>query len=440
MTTFYDDALPIFASIVSRTLGLEALLTNLFLRDATGRLTFIVRQELQKEVVRKIAADAAAALSPYVTNADEAVGTPQSIFDSTLSQAQAGRIEFVRHAAFTGFVRVVERRIVGHDWLSPPREPVPGLPPVVVFASHKGGVGRSTALAVTATDFASTNLNVLAVDLDLEAPGLGGMLLDEGAAPEFGALDFFVESSLQPLGTEFAQMMIGISPLTHGQGVVDVLPATGRRSQQHPQNVLGKIARAYLDSPADDHRTKTFLEQTRELLRKVSERRRYDAILVDVRAGLNESAAAAILGLGADVLLFGVNTPQTFEGYRYLLSHLAMFRPEPTEQTDWRLRLKMIHAKAAAKSDEWKSFRDASFNLFSEQLYEEDATGDAFNFDIDDPQAPHSPWLILNDSNYLEFNPLQNQSQLGALLYERTFSSLLRGLKDRLGLAAATDA
>jgi Mrp family chromosome partitioning ATPase len=440
MTIFYDDALPLFASIVNKELGTEALLTNIFLRDATGRLTFVAKQKIQKETLVRIANEAEKTLKPYVGSADEAVSTVGDILDDTLSQDHAGRVEFLLHSDYSGFVRVVERRIVGHDWLSPPREPVPGLPPVVVFASHKGGVGRSTALAVVASDFASSNLNVLAVDLDLEAPGIGGMLLNEDSAPEFGSLDFFVESGLQPLSSEFSQRMIGVSPLTQGQGVIDVLPATGRRSQQYPQNVLGKIARAYLDAPADDIRAKTFLDQTRSLLGRVAERRRYDVILVDVRAGLNESAAAAILGLGADVLLFGVNTPQTFEGYRYLLSHLAMFRPEPTDKTDWRLRLKMIHAKAAAKSSDWKAFRDASFNLFSEQLYEEDATGDAFNFDIDDAQAPHSPWIILNDSNYFEFNPLQNQAQLGALLYERTFSSLLRGLRDRLGITVSSDA
>jgi CobQ/CobB/MinD/ParA nucleotide binding domain len=377
--------------------------------------------------------DSATSLFPYVQNAEEALANPEQLFDRSLNDPETGRFEYINHSAFSGYVRVLERRIVGRDWLSPPRDAIVGLPPVVVFFSHKGGVGRSTTLAVAASDLASRNLNVLALDLDLEAPGIGSMLLTPQAEPEFGALDYFVENGLQQINDDFVANLTGVSPLTQGRGIIHVVPATGQRSKKNPQNVLGKIARAYLDDSRADGKV-TFLDQTRSLLSAVASADRYHAILVDVRAGLNESSAAAILGLGAEVLLFGLDAPQTFEGYKYLLSHLAAFRPPFGSESDWRFRLKMVQAKAPANAEAWKAFRDRSFELFSTQIYDEDETGEAFNFNIDDPDAPHSAWTILNDSNYLEFDPLQKIAQLTAPIYERTFGHFLRELRDRLGL------
>ena len=119
--------------------------------------------------------------------------------------------------------------------------------------------------------------------------------------------------------------MIAPSPFSGGKGLIDVVPAVGRSSDSHPANVLAKLARAYLELPQNEGPPKSFLAQTQELLGQLSTLNQYDAILIDARAGLNESTAASILGLGADILLFGVDTPQTFASYRYLLAHLARF-------------------------------------------------------------------------------------------------------------------
>ena len=43
---------------------------------------------------------------------------------------------------------------------------------IVTFYSYKGGVGRTMALANIAILLSQMNLRVLAVDWDLEAPGL----------------------------------------------------------------------------------------------------------------------------------------------------------------------------------------------------------------------------------------------------------------------------
>jgi hypothetical protein len=434
--TLFDDALPLFASLVHDTLGEDGPLENFFLRDSSGRLTFVYTTEITADQKAVLIAKAKK-LRPYVEEGSSGIASPDELFDPALSDPDIGVFEWIDHPAYVGFVRLVERRIVGQDWLEPPKDPLESVPPIVVFGSYKGGVGRSTALAVAANALAQNDLNVLVLDLDLEAPGLGGILLPTDNNSKFGTLDYFVESIFSEVSDEFLDNMIAISPLTKGRGRIHVCPAIGSAGELNPQNVLGKIARAYLESPDQQGEPRSFLDKTRILVKRLSDRNRYDAIFVDARAGLNEATAAAFLGLGADVLLFGVNTPQTFSGYRYFLSYLQRFRPAESSEGDWRYRLRMVHAKASPDPGKQGNFRTQAFEMFADTLYDvEDGVEEtSFNFDYDDVAAPHFAWPILNDSNYAEFNPIDQPDQFLAQTYERTFGPFVSALFDRLNLS-----
>jgi MinD-like ATPase involved in chromosome partitioning or flagellar assembly len=429
--TRYDDALPLFAALVSRAIGDQDGLLHTFLRDASGRLTFIVRPGMTKDTLAAIH-DGAQALTPWV-DPQFPIATPEDLFDLALGDPETGFPEFIDTAEFKGFTRLVERRLVGQDWLRSPLDPVPGLPPIVVFASHKGGVGRSTALAVAATALSRNGFNLLVVDLDLEAPGLGDMLLQE--APRFGTLDYFVETGLQDVDDAFIDDLVTPSSLAEN-GQVHVAPAVGRQSEESPQNVLGKIARAYIERLDADGRPISFLDRTRTLIQRLCERNQYDAVFVDARAGLNEATAAAVLGLGAQILLFGVDTPQTFAGYRYFLAHLQRFRPAASSEDDWRFRLRMVQAKTQIGPTSQADFRTRAFEMFSDTVYDEEdgIEEDAFNFDYDDINAPHYAWPIADDANYAEFNPLVRGDQLSENLYDRTFGPFVQFLSENIGL------
>src|SRR5213078_2270205 len=77
----------------------------------------------------------------------------------------------------------------------------PGIPRTVTFYSFKGGVGRTTALTHVAWMLAMRGRKVVAVDLDLEAPGLSS-LLNLTPMPEHGIVDYFYERSYLPEGVE----------------------------------------------------------------------------------------------------------------------------------------------------------------------------------------------------------------------------------------------
>src|SRR5437868_12111858 len=76
---------------------------------------------------------------------------------------------------------------------------------IISFYSYKGGVGRSMALANVAWILASNGKRVLAVDWDLEAPGLHRyfrpFLLDPELTSSRGVIDFvtaFVDAAIGP--------------------------------------------------------------------------------------------------------------------------------------------------------------------------------------------------------------------------------------------------
>lgn len=435
----FDQSLEIFASAVAETLGMEQLVAGIVLRDASGRLAFIADTALSDDAL-SLSAQVLTKRLPAYCRSGRAVLTPS--LPGVAALLNHGRIYQEEIATSQGRlpIRVLEQRIVGQDWLEMPAPSIPApAAPRFVFASLKGGVGRSTALAIVAADLARRGRNVLVVDLDLEAPGIGTMLLAPEALPRFGLLDWYVERSTSGVDRDFLFEMLAPSDFGAGRGLIDVAPAVGANGEQYPANVLAKIARAYLDQPSGEGEALSFLGQTRQLVDELSHLKRYDAILIDARAGLNESTAAAMLGLGAQVLLFGESTPQTFAGYRYLLAHLARF--PRSEEDDWLYRLRTVHAKASANLDEQQRFRDQAYSLFQEYLYrdiplpEQDGAPSLATLpeaSLDASEAPHFAWPILRDSNYFDIDPLAEPAQLTPTLYGRTYQALIEGIDSSL--------
>ncbi len=166
--------------------------------------------------------------------------------------------------------------------------------------------------------------------------------------PEFGIIDALVENGLSGLDEGFYADLVGPSVLASRGGRIDVIPALGRRSLENPANVLAKIARAYVEDVRPDGTVATILDQVRNIIDHLAQPTRYDAVLVDARAGLHETTASALLGLGAEILLFGLDEPQTFQGYAVMLAHLAHFAPRGASAPEWVERLTMVQGKASA--------------------------------------------------------------------------------------------
>jgi cellulose biosynthesis protein BcsQ len=428
---WFDESLPVFVTAIAETLGKDTLEHGLIVRDTSGRLRFVCARKSPASSERdSLQRRAGQRLGSYA-RAEALFGFEEDPGVSSLLADPSAFYLNLNHYR----VRMLDRRIVGSAWTEFPRE-ISTKPPRLAFASLKGGVGRSTALALTAADLARRNRNVLIFDLDLEAPGVGGMLLDRDRMPRFGAIDFLVENGLSPVREKELADFVGTSNLTSpGGGRVDVVPAIALSSLLNPANVLGKLSRAMIEDFDENGESISVPSKMAEMVDRFTARDHYDVVLVDSRAGLSELAAPAILGLGATVLLFGTAQRQTFEGYAPLFAALQLLAQRAREsgsRADWRLLFKAVLAKASSQAGARDWYRDEMYEIFAENLYDEEnpqhVDPEAITFPIDDPEAPHWPLIIPFDPGFVDFDPVRVPSQLSAPFYEAAFRPFLNSI------------
>jgi hypothetical protein len=270
------------------------------------------------------------------------------------------------------------------------------------------------------------------------------MLLSDNTLPEFGVLDALVERGFGELDETFFSDLVAPSSLAAMGGRIDVIPVLGQRSRRNPADVLSKLARAYTENIAEDGSVASVMDQVRSLIERVLQTARYDAVLIDARAGLHEASAAAIIGLGAEVFLFGRDEEQTFHGYSYLLAHLNRLLEPDCARPEWIERLTPVHALASidaatrvAFEERWAELvrRTGLLDLSSplsedvqppadlqDVSWKEDVPDEAV---LPDEMSLLRPVAVLRNAEYDGFDPLRRKDLLSRRVYDGVFGSLL---------------
>ncbi|MFM2377484.1 MAG: hypothetical protein RLZZ143_60 [Cyanobacteriota bacterium] len=198
-----------------------------------------------------------------------------------------------------------------------PSSPELCLPRTVTFYSFKGGVGRTTALIHVAWILAMRGRKVVAVDLDLEAPGLS-TAFPLNPLPEYGIVDYFYEKSYLPEGVE---AKINITEIF---GEVNIPDATGRLFIVP----AGDLSLDYI-TKVDDLRATTILDNGETLWstfsREIQNQLKPDLILVDSRTGINEWGALSLLQAANEAIIFLFPNEQNQKGIELLLQSLTSF-------------------------------------------------------------------------------------------------------------------
>jgi hypothetical protein len=269
--------------------------------------------------------------------------------------------------------------------------------------------------------------------------------LTSDSLPEFGLIDALVENGRGGLDEAFYADLVGHSELTGNLGRIAVVPALGRRSLENPADVLAKISRAYGEDVREDGTVATILDQVRSLVDHLAEPIRYDVVLVDARAGLHETTASAVLGLGAEVFLFGLDEPQTLQGYSVMLAHLARFVRPNSPTPEWVNRLTMVQGKAPADTGERLHFAENCRELFNTAGFEQAPppasremalpTGAFKNLEwddsISDAEVLPTEWAlrpclaVLYDAQFQRFDPFRRRDLLSESVYRMIFGDLL---------------
>jgi len=282
-------------------------------------------------------------------------------------------------------------------WPAPQAGPTPQQPPVIVFFSFKGGVGRTTALASFAVRHARLGERVAVIDADLDAPGLGSLLPNvDGGLARWGLVDYLLE---RPQGDVDLRDYYHVSRREEvtGPGEIVVFPA-GRVDSLY----LGKLARADLEPQSDGAR-----HPIEQLLHDVRKELKPHWILIDARAGLADPAGILLSGLTHLHVLFGTFSEQSWAGLRRVVERLGGDRVrEGRPQADCLLVHSMVPENLKVAADAFQSFRERARDEFIDLYYaaEPEPGTDEGDFlyvgDADSTEAPHEP-LRLSYASWL---------------------------------------
>ncbi|MGP9767342.1 tyrosine-protein kinase family protein [Halomonas sp. AOP13-D3-9] len=434
----FDESLPLAVRLIRELAPAVGEGNVRFVRDIEGYLHVVIKHESEKLIVDRIAEKITQELGSFAAKPYTVVACEDTLAGNYLFE-QPSIVHWVE-----GFrAHVIERRAMGVDWVQQPTLEDSKHPPRFVFFSLKGGVGRSTALALWARELCRQGKTVLVIDMDLEAPGLGAQLLEQPEKPAYGVADWLVNDLVSENTGEIIRDMARQSPIANAG--LWVVPAFGKKADDHPQNVISKLARAYLEKEVGVQ-PQGFAHRLKEMIALLEAEYNADVVLIDSRAGLHETVAVSLLHLSAEVLCFAVDLKVTWQGYQYLFSHLAQLaQSQPADsEIEWRERFKMINARSTLTQKE--SFVENSYALWVDTLYdseesspekklevEDDDEIEGFSFDIKDESAPHYPVTILRSDLFENFDPQLDVEKVGESQLQEVFGELFSFLNERMG-------
>ncbi|MGW6096970.1 ParA family protein [Streptomyces sp. NPDC055157] len=408
------------AGQVAQRLGMNIVVT----RDLLGRASLLVDDRanpLAVDAPDVVATRDGFAAATYPFTGLEPLVLGSLLFAPDLFFASGDRTEVSASRGTAGSVHALERTVIGADWTSarvPARTPSAGdwdrQDRRVAMYGFKGGVGRSTATAMLARYLADRGRCVLVVDLDLESPGVSNLLESPSGIPRHGIVDHLVEAAVGHAdGLELVARGTALPVRGESNGEVWFAPAGGTPRAGERSDYLAKLNRIYSDlaplTPGDGPRPfATRLEQAVSACEdQVAElSRRPDVVLLDCRAGMHDIAAVTLTHLSGLALLFTVDNPSTWEGYRMLFEQWR-HRQDHVGDLVERLRVVAAMFNSAGDINRLLALQERAYNLFADTLYEPDST---YVSAPDAEDAPHSPIPILFGNDLIGLDPLRSSA------------------------------
>ena len=193
---------------------------------------------------------------------------------------------------------------------------------ICVFYSYKGGVGRSMALVNVAELFYQAGLAVLAVDWDLEAPGLERFFPEKaeeiiGHPGVMDMLQEYKQRMAQPATQESAEVFLPLESIEkylfdlhpgQGGGRLRLLPA-GQRNGEHFAQYAEAVRTFDWLNFYEEWEGELFFDWFRQKVEELA-----DVVLVDSRTGITEIGGICTFQLADVVVLFCAPHQQSLTG------------------------------------------------------------------------------------------------------------------------------
>lgn len=186
----------------------------------------------------------------------------------------------------------------------------------LTFYSYKGGVGRTLMVANMARYLASFGKKVLAVDFDLEAPGLHYKLGVEN--PERGLIDYLHRLFLEEeIPESLAPYVVEVEAENAAGGSIHLLPAGAAPSPAYWRQ-LSRLDWHALFYSEDAPGVALFLE----IQERIAQEHAPDFLLIDSRTGITEVGGATTTLLADRVICLLLNNRENLDGAREVLRSL----------------------------------------------------------------------------------------------------------------------
>ena len=277
----------------------------------------------------------------------------------------------------------------------------------VTFYSYKGGTGRTLLLANIAILAARLGQRVVAIDVDLEAPGLGYKLLERPTPRCDGLVGWLRDRLLSgkpPLSLDDSLVDVPVSdPFVDG-GWLRLMPAGRAPSLNYFQDLTSLRLEQQLE--AGDG-VDAFLD----LQAQIEEDMGPDLLLLDARTGISTTNRVTTRILADDVVALSLDTPEQLEGTRSVLRSLT---PLTSLRTERALGLHVVLARVAGRA------ADVGTYALTE---EERAQIDRVRLFLREPADPLRATLTVNRVHVLHSEPMLSRGDFLALARTRALDA-----------------
>ena len=226
---------------------------------------------------------------------------------------------------------------------------------VTTFYSFKGGVGRTMALVNAAVELAQRGRRVLAVDFDLEAPGLDTFDVMQTREQVPGIIDFVGEYLTSGQAPDVSRFISETSHIGEQDGGLWIMPSGS------PETYAAKLQQIDWGALYDEHDGYLLFEDLKEQWNRVVTP---DYVLVDSRTGHTDTGGICTRQLPDAVVVLFFPNEQNLRGLRRAIRDIRAEADKPRSKT---IELHFVMSNVPDLDDEDRILDD-KIKAFQEQL------------------------------------------------------------------------
>lgn len=361
--------------------------TYYIIRDVVGKISVYITGTADTENLKK---ELSEAISENWVNRVVALSEKDMLFHEVKKNAQK--------VADDINIFYSERPLVKRTWSDLQFAKKEGNGKIITFYSYKGGVGRTTTLALTALQLVREGKKVVAVDFDLEAPGLSTLLKPESEYPQYGVIDYLIERDNNRESMDINDYIYSINnkKLTGLSGGELLVMQAANLENRNVDDYYNKLSRIDFNMPK-------YMEEEnaiQDLIAQIQCSLDPDYIFIDSRAGIHDIGGIALFRCSDEVVPVFYGNEQNMLGLRFVLPKLITL-----DIPFYLINSPMPLAEEEADT-ELNFFLRESFDILDNKGYFTDIP------DLYDESSPHFPINIRYDVLNTNLNSVERICQV----------------------------